>query len=57
MLPGPVESGLIPLAEATAADSLSGGSGLAFPGWWLFVLAGLLVLLGEWYLFNRRITD
>jgi len=57
ILPGPIESAMIPLANLEAAAPSASTSGFALPGWWLIVLAGLALLVAEWYLYNRRITD
>jgi hypothetical protein len=56
LLPGPVETMLHPLA-APAGTSETRTLLPTFPGWWLVLLAALLVLVGEWFLYNRRITD
>lgn len=57
VLPGEVETRMIPLVTATDNPPTPRPSGITLPGWWLFVLAGLLVLLAEWYSYNRRLTD
>ncbi len=55
VLPGAVESRLVPVVEAGVA--LEGAGGMVFPGWWLVLFGALVVLVGEWGLFHRRVTD
>ncbi len=56
VLPGRTESLLAP--SAAAASEMDNGSLLPnVPGWWLALLAGLLILTAEWFTYNRRITD
>lgn len=57
VLPGTVESRMAPLVQKHDQPPEDDHSGLSVPGWWLLVLAGLLVLAAEWFCFNRRITD
>ncbi|MEX1118099.1 MAG: VWA domain-containing protein [Terrimicrobiaceae bacterium] len=57
VLPGPIESAMVPLAKLEEAAPSAGPSGLALPGWWIVALVGLGLLVAEWYLYNRRITD
>ncbi len=56
VLPGRVESELHPLVAARE-ESVRGSFLPGLPGWWLVLLAGLLLLVAEWYLYSRRITD
>jgi hypothetical protein len=55
-LPGAVESRLVPVA-AGGATVAAGRGGWIFPGWWLVLFGALVVLVGEWGLFHRRVTD
>lgn len=59
--PGPGESALAPVVEkpSTTAEREEPRSGwwFAFPLWWWAVLAASLLLLGEWRLYTRRITE
>lgn len=55
VLPGPVESRMVPLVHENR--ELSADKSISVPGWWLLVLAILLLLVVEWYSFSRRITD
>jgi hypothetical protein len=57
VLPGVSESRMLPLVKPSDPSPSGEHSGISVPGWWLVVLAGLLVLLAEWYGFNRRFTD
>ncbi len=57
ILPGPIESALIPLARQDEVASSLGANGFALPGWWLIALAGLAFLVAESFLYHRRITD
>ena len=57
LLPGLVESRMVPLVKPSQDLPSKSQAVAAFPGWWLVLLVGLLVLVAEWYLFNRRITD
>lgn len=56
VLPGPVETALQPQASPAPAAAWSEGVPV-FPGWWLVLLSGLIFVVAEWYLYNRRITD
>lgn len=55
VLPGRVETDLAALLPPTADAGLE--HGWVWPGWWLVLLGAFLLLVGEWYLYNRRITD
>lgn len=59
--PGPAESSLAPTPgqppSSAIAERPSGGWWLAFPLWWWAILAASLLLLGEWRLYTRRITE
>jgi hypothetical protein len=55
VLPGRVESDLVPLVPATVEAKID--RSMVWPGWWLVLLVALAVVVGEWYLYNRRITD
>jgi len=57
ILPGKTESLL--QGEMDASGELAGvvNGGWNFPAWWLVIFAGLVLLLVEWALFHRRITD
>ncbi len=61
VLPGPVETALRPLGGNAAGLAGAAASvekrGPVFPGWWLVLLMALVLLVAEWYFFNRRITD
>lgn len=57
VLPGRVESELKPLAPAENFRSASTSALPVFPGWWLVLLAGLVFLVAEWFLYSRRLTD
>ncbi len=56
VLPGAVESRLVPVVEVEAAV-VAGRGGWVFPGWWLALFGALAVMVGEWWSFHRRITD
>jgi len=55
VLPGRVESDLAPLMAPTSEARID--RSLVWPGWWLVLLVALAIVVGEWYLYNRRITD
>lgn len=57
VLPGESESRMVPLVKQSGPSPAGEHSGISVPGWWLILLAGLLVLVTEWYGFNRRFTD
>ena len=61
-IPGPVATQLKPMATASATSQevvllAPGRWWNAIPFWWWFALAGLLLLLTEWSLYTRRITE
>ncbi|HRJ73340.1 MAG TPA: BatA and WFA domain-containing protein [Terrimicrobiaceae bacterium] len=56
VLPGPTETLLAPTVAASSEPERH--STLPnVPGWWLALLAGLVILTAEWFTYNRRITD
>lgn len=58
--PGRVESALEPAAkEGRAVTAAPGGSAwwFAFPLWWWALAAACLWLVGEWWLYTRRVTE
>lgn len=61
LLPGAVESLLQPVVRADFPGRESStarlGSLPVLPGWWWVLFIGLVVLVTEWILFHRRITD
>ncbi|GAT33449.1 N-terminal double-transmembrane domain-containing protein [Terrimicrobium sacchariphilum] len=57
VLPGRVESELRPVAPAENFQSAQGSALPVFPGWWLVLLAGVVVLVLEWFFYSRRLTD
>ncbi len=56
VLPGRVESELHPLAQPDTSRE-SAPLVPTFPGWWLVLLGALALLVTEWILYSRRITD
>jgi hypothetical protein len=61
-VPGPVATQLKQMAAAgsVSADVVATARGhwwMAIPFWWWFACAGLLLLLVEWSLYTRRITE
>lgn len=59
--PGKIESALERTApeDRTAKQSASAPSGwwFSFPFWWWALLTGCVWLLGEWWLYTRRVTE
>ncbi len=60
--PGRAESALVRTAPKDLVDKQSapqpaGGWWLAFPPWWWAIFAACIWLVGEWWLYNRRITE
>jgi len=59
-VPGPVATQLKALASASTTEQVKLATGhwwMAIPYWWWFALGALLLLLIEWSLYTRRITE
>jgi hypothetical protein len=61
-VPGPVATQLKQMASTSATSAQVESSAprhwwMAIPYWWWFGCAGLLLMLLEWSLYTRRITE
>jgi len=58
LLPGEIESRLEPVRIPDESQVVQAASWLpVFPGWWIVLLVALVVVVVEWFLYTRRVTE